>query len=207
MVGMVGLAVYSLFMWDYTSNVWGIGGFFWTSWIAFALVYLGVAVFLRINRVPTSEAFIISLTSVISMIWLYEILYHFSFWNAWNYGRVPYVFLKDNAIFINYGLIALTALSGYRYMKLNKWALLAVAATVSLWLFWMTIGYPQYEFPSLLYTFGALPRLVMSDPHAWAFPLNSITKFLLSSVYLLLYLPRKERFSAAMTNLLHRLFP
>ncbi len=164
--------------------------------MTFAFVYLGTAVFLRINGVSDAESFIISLTSAVSMAWLYEILYHFSFWNSWNYGNPPYFLLKGNTIFLNYGLIALTALSGHRYMKASRWFWLALIAMTILWIFWITIGFPQYEFPQTLYTF-AWPRIIISNPYALAFPLNSLTKLLLGTAYVLLYLPSRQKLSVA----------
>ncbi len=89
---MIFLIVYSLLAWLTTSNVWGFGDIFWSSWTTFALVYLGVAVFLKIRAVPNVEGFVISSTSTVSMIWLYEIIYHFSFWDSWNYGAYPFFF-------------------------------------------------------------------------------------------------------------------
>ncbi|MGD0643505.1 MAG: hypothetical protein ABSA75_01210 [Candidatus Bathyarchaeia archaeon] len=162
--------------------------------MTFAFVYLGTAVFLRINDVSAAESFIISLTSAISMIWLYEILYHFSFWDSWNYGNPPFLLLKGNTIFLNYGLISLSALSGYKYMKTSKWFWLVLIGMTVLWIFWITIGFPQYEFPQTLYNF-AWPRILIDNPHVLSFPLNSITKALLGAAYVLLYLPSKQKFS------------
>ena len=193
---MVLLIGYSVFMWLSTSSVWGIGGYFWSSWITFAFVYLGTTIFLRINSVSSAESFVISIASAVSMVWLYEVLYHFSFFNSWNYGKPPYFLLNGNAIFLNYALIALTALSGYKYMKTNKWFWLALIAMTVLWIFWITIGFPQYEFPQTLYVF-AWPRIIINNPHAWAFSLNSITKILLGSAYVLLYLPSRQKLSGA----------
>jgi hypothetical protein len=193
---MVFLIAYSLFMWLFTSRVWGLGGFFWSSWITFAFVYLGTAIFLRINGVSPAESFIISLTSTVSMIWLYQILYHFSFWDSWNYGKPPYLFLNGNTIFLNYGVISLTALSGYRYMKTNRWFWFVLVAIAVLWIFWITIGFPQYEFPKTLYAF-AWPRIIMTNPYVYAFPLNAVTMFLLGTAYVLLYLPSRQKLALA----------
>jgi len=193
---MVLLFAYSLSMWLYTSSVWGLGGIFWSSWMTFAFVYLGIAVFLRINGVSAVESFIISLTSAISMVWLYEILYHFSFWDSWNYGKPPYFLLNGNTLFLNYAIISLTALSGYKYMKANRWFWLALIGMAILWIFWITIGFPQYAFPQTLYVF-AWPRIIIDNPHALAFPLNSLTKLLLGTAYVLLYLPSRQKLSVA----------
>ena len=164
--------------------------------MTFAFVYLGIAIFLRINGVSAAESFIICLTSAASMVWLYEILYHFSFWDSWNYGNPPYFLLNGNTLFLNYGLISLTALSGYRYMKANRWFWLALIAMAILWIFWITIGFPQYAFPQMLYVF-AWPRIIIDNPHALAYPLNAITKFLLGTAYVLLYLPSRQKLSVA----------
>jgi len=193
---MVLLFAYSLSTWVYTSNVWGFGGIFWSSWMIFAFVYLGIAVFLSINGVSAAESFIISLTSAVSMFWLYEILYHFSFWNSWNYGHPPYFLQSGNVLFFNYAIISLTALSGYKYMKTSKWFFLALVAMVILWVFWISIGFPQYANPRTLYAF-AWPRLIIADPHALAFLLNSMTKLLLGTAYILLYLPSRQKLSVA----------
>ncbi len=159
-----------------------------------AFVYIGVAIFLRINEVPDAEGFIISLTSAISMIWLYEILFHFSFWDSWNYGNPPYFLLKENTIFLNYGLISLSALTGYRFMKANRWFWLVLITMTVLWVFWITIGFPLFYSPQTLYDF-AWPRLIINNPHALAFSLNSITKLLLGAAYVLLQLPSRQKLS------------
>jgi len=191
---MVLLFAYSLSMWLYTSNVWGLGGIFWSSWLTFAFVYLGIAVFLRIDNVSAAESFIICLTGAVSMVWLYEIIYHFSFWNSWNYGKAPYFFLNGNTLFLNYGIISLTALSGYKYMKANRWFWLALITMTILWIFWITIGFPQYAFPQTLYVF-AWPSIIIGNAHALAFPLNALTKLLLGTSYILLYLPSRQKLS------------
>ena len=193
---MVLLFAYSLSTWLYTSNVWGLGGIFWSSWMIFAFVYLGIAVFLSINGVSAAESFIISLTSAVSMVWLYEVFYHFSFWNSWNYGHPPYFFLNGNVLFLNYAIISLAALSGYKYMKTSRWFWLVLIAMTILWIFWITIGFPQYAFPQTLYVF-AWPRIIINNPHALAFPLNSITKLLLGTAYVLFYLPSRQKLSMA----------
>ena len=200
LVSAVCLIAYSSFMWLATFNVWGLGGIFWSSWITFGTVYLGVAIFLRISGVSVAERFIISLTSMVSMIWLYEILYHFSFWNSWNYGIFPYFLLESNNIFLIYGLISLTALSGYKYMKPNRWFWIVLLAVASLWVFWIIIGFPQFEFPNVLFD-SPLPRLVIDNPHVFAFPVNAITKFLLGFAYVLLYLPSREKLAEAKVRL------
>jgi hypothetical protein len=130
------------------------------------------------------------------MIWLYEILYHFSFGNSWNYGNPPFLFLKENAIFLNYGLIAATAFAGYRYMKRSRWLWFSLLVMACMWIFWITIGFPQFEFPGKLYGF-AWPRLVIDNPDAWALPLNVVTKLLLGLAYILVYLPSRLEFSNA----------
>ena len=201
-VVMVILFVFSLLMWVFTSSVWGFGGVFWSSWITFALVYLGTAVFLRMKGVSVAESFIISLTSTVSMIWLYEILYHFSFWDSWSYGKPPYFFLKQNVNFLSYGLISLTALSGYKYAKTGWWYWFLPISMAFLWIFWITIGFPQIETPKVLYNF-AWSRIAIANPDALAYPLNSITKFLLGLSYILIYLPSKQQLSIAKQNVKH----
>src|SRR5208283_4973636 len=132
------------------------------------------------NGVSAAESFIISLTSAVSMVWLFQVLYHFSFWNSWNYGKPPYFLLNGNTIFLEYGIISLTALSGYRYMKVNRRFGLALIIMMISWIFWITIGFPQYTFPQTLYAF-AWPRIIIDNPHALAFPLYSITMVLLAT--------------------------
>jgi len=199
---MLFLFVYSSFEWIATSDVWGLGGIFWASWMTFALVYLGVSIFLRMNGVPPAEIFIISITSLISMIWLYEILFHFSFRDSWNYGKPPYFLQNVNTIFFSYGLISLSALSGYKYMKANRWFWFVLMITAVLWIFWITIGFPQFEFPQALYDF-AWPKIVINNPQALSFPLYSITKLLLGILYVLLYLPSRREFSEAKKYVKH----
>ena len=200
LVSVVVLIGYSSIMWLITRDVWGLGGVFWSSWITFGVVYLGVAIFLRISKVPIVERFLISLTSLVSMIWLYEILYHFSFWDSWNYGAYPYFLIKSNVMFLYYGLVALTALSGYKYLKLNKWFWIVLLAMAGIFVFWIAIGFPQYESPNVLYD-SALPRLVIDNPYVFALPLNVLTKLILGFAYILLYLPSRKNFSEARVSL------
>ena len=120
--------------------------------------------------------------------------------DSWNYGRPPFFLLKENAIFLGYGLISLSALVGYKYMKKSKWLWFVLLALTGLWIFWITIGFPQYEFPQTLFDF-AWPRIYIDNPHALAFPLNSITKLLLGAAYVLLYLPSRQNFSVAKKGL------
>lgn len=194
---MILLFAGSLLMWLLTSNIWGLGGLFWSSWMTFAFVYFGTAFFLRIRNISAAESFVISLTSTISMIWLYEILYHFSFWDSWNYGIPPFFLLKENIIFLNYALISLSALSGYKQIKMTKWLSLVLIMGTILWIFWVAIGFPQYELPQQLFTF-AWPIMPIKNPHTLAFPLYSLTKFLLGLAYVCLYLPSKQEFSLTM---------
>ena len=134
------------------------------------------------------------------MVWLFQVLYHFSFWNSWNYGKLPYFLLNGNNLFLDYAIISLTALSGYRYMKTNRWFWLALIAMSIIWVFWITIGFPQYTFPQTLYVF-AWPRIIIDNPHAYAFPLNSLTMLLLGTAYVLLYLPTNQKLSLAKDGL------
>ena len=123
-----------------------------------------------------------------------------SHWNSWNYGIFPYFLLESNTIFLFYGLVSLAALSGYRYMKVNRWFWIVFLAMASLWVFWITIGFPQVEFPNVLFD-SALPRLSIYNPHVFAFPLNAITKFLLGLAYVLLYLPSRKKLAEAKVSL------
>jgi hypothetical protein len=99
-----------------------------------------------------------------------------------------------NVNFIDYGLISLGALSGYKYVKASKWFWIVVLILSCLWIFWIMIGFPQLLFPKELYNFF-LPRIVIDNPHALAYPINAITKFLLGAAYVLLYLPSRQKFS------------
>jgi hypothetical protein len=81
-------------------------------------------------------------------------------------------------------------------MKTNRLFWLALIAMTILWIFWITIGFPQYEFPNTLYAF-AWPRIIINNPNAFAFPLTSITKLLLGTAYVLFYLPSKQKLSVA----------
>ena len=85
-------------------------------------------------------------------------------------------------------------------MKMNRLFWIVLLAMASLWIFWITIGFPQFEFPNVLFD-SALPRLVIDNPHVFAFPLNAITKFLLGLAYILLYLPSREKLTEAKLRL------
>jgi len=48
---------------------------------------------------------------------------------------------------------------------------------------------------------SALPRIVIDNPHVFAFPLNAITKFLLGLAYVLFYLPSRKKLAEAKSSL------
>jgi len=180
LVGRLGIWTY-----PYAFNT----GWLWISLFSYSLVYLAISYFLR-RQTSEPNVCIIALTNTLSMIWLYEIFYHFSFWIYWNYSQPPYVFIPENYMQINYALIALTAFSGYRYARISRLTI-AFGVTLSfLWLFWVLIGFPQFH-TSELYPWGT-PQIRLANPLDLAYPLNALTKVFLALTYISLYIP-KER--------------
>jgi hypothetical protein len=129
-----------------------------------------------------SERIFIGLCAAVSGIWLFEILYHYSY--AGSFAALP-ANLKTLNIDTGLGnffplpwsliMVALPAVA-YRRMSINPvFLLLLAAAVVSFW-FWITAGYPQFD-----YTTGSLAL----DATVY----NTVTKLVVCLLPASLFLP------------------
>jgi hypothetical protein len=166
-------------------NVW-IGQWLWVSPSAFSSAFLGTALLVRRKGLGDFDAFLISLTTMISMIWMYEIFYHFGFYVDWEFGKQAAVLANYNEPVVTDVLLTSVGLVGLRYMRAGVWFALSFGALMVTFVTWVVIGYPQIAFPGTLYPFGPIV-IHVPDPQAYALPLNAATKYLLAATYVSLF--------------------
>jgi len=168
-------------------------GEFWTpffgaqssSIIFFSLVFIGVAILLAGRGVPDLETFSIALATTVSAIWLYELIYHYSFPVYFNYFRFPFFDFNDAHTLLLEGATSLLVLAGYKYARLrgNNVFWLLVLAFFATYTAWLLIGFPQFDG-----TF-TLPRyLQVGNPFFAGYILNRVSKLLLCLSWVALYL-------------------
>lgn len=157
----------------------GAHGLLSASLVALCVTYFTISHSLK-GRATWVERIAISMASLMSSIFIYEALYSVGFLNISQYigfWGVPYWsdILKQSGI---NGVITATAgylmlfmfqFTGIRYMRMSKWFLIDLAASLTVFSIWIIIGYPQY-----FETDGATQLA--------AFIINSASKF---PVYLL----------------------
>jgi hypothetical protein len=170
-----------------------VGEWLWVSPSAFAAVFLATGLLMRRRGLAYMEAFLVALTAMVSMIWMYEIWYHFGFYADWEFGKQ-----SQGLVIANYNqpvvidvLLASVGLVGLKYMRAGAYFWASFAAFVVAFLFWVAIGYPQVTSPGSLFPFGSL-LIKVPDPAAWAWPLNALTKYLLAACYVALFLGKSE---------------
>ena len=185
-----------------SSSLWiGFLGMYWFSGISISGVFLAVSISLTMKGLPAVEALSVSLAATFSFIWTCEALYHFGFWSSWNYWQSPFVFLPTNQPNLAEAATALVIITAYRYMHLGKIQIALFAASLGLFLFWMLIGYPQIGNPGQVFPFyvpntcgiHCLPQITVSNPDAFAYPLNALTKIALGAAFVSLFFERSSR--------------
>ena len=103
------------------------------------------------------EAFFLSLASMVSGIWLYELVYHYA------YGPEPLsIFIREleridfsgtsygsYSIFpILWSLIMIALpFAGLKWMKINRYFLMAFAGGFGIFVIWIILGFPQFFAP------------------------------------------------------------
>jgi len=178
-VEVVSLAEMSL------GRIW-IGNWLWVSPSSFALVFLGTSVLVRRRGLGPMDTFLVSLTTMISMIWMYEIFYHFGYYADWSLVQPPVALANYNEPVVIDLMLTAVGLVGMRYMRAWPWFVLCFSAFLVSFVLWVSMGYPQVTYPGNLYPFGAI-FIHVSDPAAWAWPLNALTKYLLALTYVSLF--------------------
>ncbi len=182
---LLALSVYAfvlLLEGDFWTSVFGAQS---SSVIFFSVVFLGVGILLARRHVPDVETFSIALATTISVIWLYEFIYHYSFISYFNYFRYPYFDFNDTNTLLLEGAASLLVLVGYKYIKVkgNYYFGLSILVFSVLYASWLLIGFPQYD-----ETFQ-LPRFIhASDPFFVGSLLNRLSKLFLCLSWVSLYL-------------------
>jgi hypothetical protein len=172
------------------------GYYYWSSFfgaqtssaIFFSLVFLGVVAQLVRRRLQDIEVFSIALATTISSIWLYELIYHYSFIGYFNFFRYPFFQFSDASSMIIDGALSLLILVGYKHINVKRnyplWGLLLVF--LILYATWLLLGFPQYTDRTF-----KLDRLIfMEDPFPAAFFLNRFSKLFLCLAWVSLYFRR-----------------
>jgi hypothetical protein len=159
-----------------------------SSAIFFSVVFVGVAVQLARRSVPDLETFSIALATTISAIWLYELVYHYSFVGYFNNFRYPFFQFSDANTLLVDGALSLLVIVGHNYIKLNRnylfWSFILIFGI--LYATWLLLGFPQYVDRTF-----QLPRLiVVADPFSAAFILNRLSKLSLCISWIFLYSTR-----------------
>ena len=192
---MVIIDVVSLFE-AASGHVW-IGQWLWVSPSAFSTVFLGTAILVRRRGLGYMEAFLVSLTAMISMIWMYEIFYHFGFYADWEFGKQTQamVFADYNQHVLVDVLLASVGLVGLKYMHPGPLFVLSFGAFVATFVAWVVIGFPQVAAPGSLYPFGSI-FIRVSNPDFWAYPLNILTKYLLTFSYVTIFIGKRDSLQA-----------
>jgi hypothetical protein len=170
-----------------------IGGWLWVSPSSYAAVFICTAVLVRKRGASHMDTFLVSLTTMISMIWMYEIFYHFGFYADWKFGEQA-----QNMVFADYNqhvlvdvLLASVGLVGLRHMHPGPWFIISFGAFLAAFVAWVVIGYPQVAAPGSLYPFGTI-FIRVSNPDVWAYPLNALTKYLLALAYISLFIGKRS---------------
>ncbi len=188
-----------------------VGDTLFASAVSALASLLMAMVFLRRQGVG-KERVVMALTSSVSGIWLYELVYHYSYLDyktnslATNlsYFIADLKFLTINTDGREFPLIwAIIMISlplvGYRYMRLNRIFVATLLASLSLFSVWIIVGYPQFtnpqEWPVMTPMWFLIPAsyaytnspLVMF----WAFVFNSATKLLAVVPSVLFYDPKR----------------
>lgn len=153
----------------------------------YSMVFIFTAVLLMSRGLRDVEAFSIALSTTISAIWLYELIYHYSFPIYFNYFKYPYFDFKDFRTLFNHGGLAALILVGYRHIKVKKnyyfiTAFLSFSTTYALWLL---TGF--YHLDGKTY----LPAIIIvNDPVSFGFFMNRLSKLLLCVAWIMLYVKR-----------------
>ena len=168
-------------------RVW-FGQWLWVSPSAFSTTFIGTAIVVRRRGMDYIEAFLVSLTTMVSMIWMYEIIYHFGFYVDWEFGTQAQAAALENynqPVIIDV-LLASVGLVGLKYVRAGRQFAISFAALLVVFVTWVAIGYPQVVTPGTLYPFGGI-FVNVPNPDAWAYPLNVLTKYFLAFSYISLY--------------------
>lgn len=182
-----------------------VGHVLWVSPSAFSTLFIAVSILLRRRGVQPAEVFLVSLLTVVSYIWLYELSYFLGFWVDFaalfkvfpNLGNVSlgtqttaaaYQVVASDLLYISPGLV------GLKYMRVNVPFVLFFSVYIVAFLAWVFIGYPQTTFPGELFPFNGVILIRVSNPAWWAPVLNDATKYLLAGSYASVFMTKGMSF-------------
>lgn len=154
--------------------------------VILSLTYVGISLVLTKRGVIDLDVFIVSFTSVISLTYFYELIFHYSFPVYLNYFRPPFIDLSDLRTGITLGISAILIIVGHKYLRIrgNYPFLISALIFVGLWIFWLGIGFPQKFSEEFFF-----PRfLPIDNAQSLAWSLNFLTKIVLAVSYLLLFI-------------------
>ncbi|MEK0326422.1 MAG: hypothetical protein QQN63_12030 [Nitrosopumilus sp.] len=154
--------------------------------VILSLTYIGISLVLTRRGVVDLDVFIVSFTSVVSLTYSYELIFHYSFPVYLNYFRPPFIDLSDLRTGITLGISAILIVVGHKYLRIrgNYPLLISALIFVGLWIFWLGIGFPQKFSEELFF-----PRfLPIDNAQNLAWSLNILTKIVLAVSYLFLFI-------------------
>ena len=154
--------------------------------VILSLTYIGISLVLTRRGVVDLDVFIVSFTSVVSLTYFYELIFHYSFPVYLNYFRPPFIDLSDLRTGITLGISAILIVVGHKYLRIrgNYPLLISALIFVGLWIFWLGIGFPQKFSEELFF-----PRfLPIDNAQNLAWSLNILTKIVLAVSYLFLFI-------------------
>jgi len=176
--------------------------FFYSGQVLSATLLSSMLSFLLVSRSLRArgisfERIFISLTAVVSGIWLYEIFYHYGYVS--NFSAVFENLLTwniDTGVGTYFPLswamiIVVLPMSRFRLMTVNRWFLTCVALSLLLYGIWVSIGYPQWLYPGSF--FGSPIFKISSDSTAlYGLVFNSITKFTVALIPASLFISKRR---------------
>ena len=183
MIGIAAALGYSILRWSPLLK----GDLLAASPISYASAYLITSRLLRRRGLGTLRVFI-SLSSMVSGIWLYEIFYHYAY-GVESLGmlleEVGTIGLLTPAVGGPFPLpwsilMVLMVCVGYQYMHVTKWFFTALSLSLITFLFWVAVGYPQFHHPEWWSSSNALLAIIPPGRDmvvAYSFFFNSLTKF------------------------------
>jgi hypothetical protein len=127
------------------------------------------------------QAISFTLVAGLSFIFIYEAIYKWSFYLAPFRSRMPPNELREFIIFLG---IAATILTGFAvgYFRLKKWTFVWLGIFISLWIFWLLIGFPQITGESFM------PQVIHIDlSRTMNYALNRTTKLAMYLAYTTLF--------------------
>jgi hypothetical protein len=181
-IGIAAVLSYSLLRWSPILK----GELLSASPISYASAYLLTSRLLRRQGVGALRIFI-SLCSMVSGIWLYEVFYHYA------YGGVSFDRLVEEASTVGaltpavggpfplpYSvLMVLLVFVGYHYMRLTRWFFICLSISLLTFYLWVATGYPQFHHPEWWPSSTPLLAIIPAEREAiiaYGLLFNSLTK-------------------------------